>query len=48
MPLAKDLATEKENNSTVNTRASSASLESLTAANRVNKAEKRDTTLDQR
>jgi hypothetical protein len=41
LPLAKDLGTEKENNSTVNTRASNASVESRTAANRINKAEKR-------
>ena len=41
IPLAKDLATEKENNSTVSTRSSNASLESLTVASRVNKIEKR-------
>jgi hypothetical protein len=40
MSLSKDLA--KENNSTVSTRASNASHESLTATNRVNKTEKRN------
>src|SRR5688572_12600470 len=43
MPIVEDLATEKENNSTVSTRASKASLESLTASNSVNKAEKSET-----
>jgi len=41
IPLAKDLATEKENNSTVNTRASNASIDSRTAGNRVKKEKQR-------
>ena len=42
IPLAKDLTTEKENNSTVSANTSNSSVESLAAANRVNKAENRD------
>jgi hypothetical protein len=43
MPIVEDLATQKDSNSTVSTRASKASLESLAASNRAIKTEKNDT-----